>query len=287
MDWMEAPLTMSLKKGFTLIELLVVIAIIAILAAILFPVFAQAREKARAISCLSDLKQMGTAAKMYEQDYDETVISEHLQTAPDAEDAAQVGNGCGNVNDCHEYKKFWVYFIQPYVKNWQITVCPDADGEDGPEWVNNPKRTRRGAGLNINDLMSGWDDGYVKVSTISAPANKVQFADGMVVGDKDPWNDSVAGFQKWKQNPDQYGPTHIGSGAMFFNEDRASWEGSSVHVPAARHSGLCNVAFFDGHAKAIKLSSNWLPDGRKAERNGPNDLFGDVGVRGAGLGGGN
>jgi len=64
----------SRKRGFTLIELLVVIAIIAILAAILFPVFAQAREKARAISCLSNCKQMGTAVLMYAQDYDESIV---------------------------------------------------------------------------------------------------------------------------------------------------------------------------------------------------------------------
>lgn len=63
--------TLSRAKGFTLIELLVVIAIIAILAAILFPVFAQAREKARAASCLSNCKQLGTAAMMYSQDWDE------------------------------------------------------------------------------------------------------------------------------------------------------------------------------------------------------------------------
>jgi prepilin-type N-terminal cleavage/methylation domain-containing protein len=61
------------QKGFTLIELLVVIAIIAILAAILFPVFAQAREKARATACLSNMKQAGLALQMYAQDYDETM----------------------------------------------------------------------------------------------------------------------------------------------------------------------------------------------------------------------
>ena len=63
----------TIKRGFTLIELLVVIAIIAILAAILFPVFAQAREKARAASCLSNCKQIGTAIQLYTDDYDETL----------------------------------------------------------------------------------------------------------------------------------------------------------------------------------------------------------------------
>ena len=69
---------MQNKRGFTLIELLVVIAIIAILAAILFPVFAQAREKARQASCQSNLKQIGIAFKMYVQDYDEKWPSNHV-----------------------------------------------------------------------------------------------------------------------------------------------------------------------------------------------------------------
>src|ERR1700751_5673294 len=92
------------RRGFTLIELLVVIAIIAILAAILFPVFAQAREKARGISCLSNLKQTGLAFAMYVQDYDETTP---LQVSP----APSPNDGTGN--------SYWYILLQPYVKNWQ------------------------------------------------------------------------------------------------------------------------------------------------------------------------
>src|SRR5881394_285952 len=97
--------TWTMKRtAFTLIELLVVIAIIAILAAILFPVFAQAREKARGISCLSNLKQSGLAYAMYTQDYDETTP---LQKSNDPNSG------------------YWYNLIQPYVKNWQLMLCPD------------------------------------------------------------------------------------------------------------------------------------------------------------------
>jgi prepilin-type N-terminal cleavage/methylation domain-containing protein/prepilin-type processing-associated H-X9-DG protein len=266
---------MKRRAGFTLIELLVVIAIIAILAAILFPVFAQARAKARAISCISNQKQLANAARMYEQDYDETVISEWLDLAPVTPNP-----------DHSEYLKFWPARIQPYVKNWMVTVCPDVSQENGPDWVENPINTRRGAGININDMMSGWNQDAVKTAALQTPANKVQFADAMVVGDKDPWSDSVAGFNKWKQDRDNYSRiTHMGSGAFFMNPDRSNWEGSMVRIPSPRHSGTCNVTFFDGHAKAVKLSGVWLLPNRKAEWNGDNDIFGEVGVRGARLGG--
>lgn len=92
------------KTGFTLIELLVVIAIIAILAAILFPVFAQAREKARQTSCLSNSKQYATAILMYTQDYDETFP---MSAYP---------SSTGIVT--------FYLAIDPYVKNKQIAVCP-------------------------------------------------------------------------------------------------------------------------------------------------------------------
>src|SRR5688572_30226809 len=88
------------RRGFTLIELLVVIAIIAILAAILFPVFARAREAARKTSCTNNLKQIATAATMYSQDYDERVVPSYL-AAPQ--------NGANEI--------YWMGLILPYTKN--------------------------------------------------------------------------------------------------------------------------------------------------------------------------
>jgi prepilin-type N-terminal cleavage/methylation domain-containing protein/prepilin-type processing-associated H-X9-DG protein len=100
--------------GFTLIELLVVIAIIAILVGILFPVFAQAREAARAAVCLSNVKQVAAAELIYAQDYDETILPGELLN-PDASPVdLQIAN-------C------WVTLIQPYLKNRQVLFCPSFD----------------------------------------------------------------------------------------------------------------------------------------------------------------
>ncbi len=102
---------MRRNSGFTLIELLVVIAIIAILAAILFPVFARAREKARQTSCLSNVKQIMLGAKMYVQDYDETWPIARLYTVSGT---STYGSNPG----------FWPNLLMPYVKNEQVFVCP-------------------------------------------------------------------------------------------------------------------------------------------------------------------
>ena len=102
-----------MKKAFTLIELLVVIAIIAILAAILFPVFAQAREKARSASCLSNTKQMGLGLMMYAQDYDETYAPGYYYGNPSASGSL---DATGIIQ--------WSGMIYPYVKSWGIFVCP-------------------------------------------------------------------------------------------------------------------------------------------------------------------
>ena len=99
----------SPRRGFTLIELLVVIAIISILAAILFPVFAQAREKARQAACMSNLRQVGLAALQYTQDNDEFFV---------------LTERGGDIDDAHEY--YWGDMLQPYIKSWPMLHCPDS-----------------------------------------------------------------------------------------------------------------------------------------------------------------
>src|SRR5919205_521722 len=106
------------SAGFTLIELLVVIAIIAILAAILFPVFARARDKARQTACLSNMKQIGTGIMMYAQDYDELLPPSR-------------NNSTGGVTP-------WHWLIQPYVKSLPVFKCPSNQQTGGV--VNTPVR---------------------------------------------------------------------------------------------------------------------------------------------------
>ena len=148
----------SRRSGFTLIELLVVIAIIAILAAILFPVFAKAREKARQASCLSNVKQIALGFMQYAQDYDERNCPSY---------AGAVG---------------WPMLLQPYVKNTQIFKCPSAPGLiDG--WI-----------VNTNTIDTSWQAGTAtspisytfnsrlsnsSLGQLTAPAETIQIADGV------------------------------------------------------------------------------------------------------------
>jgi prepilin-type N-terminal cleavage/methylation domain-containing protein/prepilin-type processing-associated H-X9-DG protein len=132
------------RAAFTLIELLVVIAIIAIIAAILFPVFASAREKARQTSCLSNLKQIGLGALMYAQDYDERMIGTELGEEP-------------------EY--FWGDMIQPYAKNRQILTCPSESNK-----------------VQFSDPVAGFPDGISVEWSYHYAVNDVKDAQGNGIG---------------------------------------------------------------------------------------------------------
>ena len=283
--------------AFTLIELLVVIAIIAILAAILFPVFAQARAKARAITCLSNMKQIGTGSVMYAQDYDEFVLPARMGYS-----ATEVGKFG---NDVRDWARFWPYIIQPYIKNFGALKCPDVPTGGGPNWADDPEKKMTGGSIVINDTMSSWgnEDGFAAqtaLPSLSRPAQSVQFADAAAVskggGGWRAWDGSNAGRQAFLANPDDFSAYDKDNiGGVFHNPLRLSWEGtgSPTLVPVPRHNGLCNVVFYDGHAKAIKLSQFWIrpgitkiakhPDGSfdtKMDWGGEHDIFGDKNARG-------
>jgi len=115
-------MTFTRSRGFTLIELLVVIAIIAILAAILFPVFASAREKARQIDCTSNMKQLGLAYLQYIQDYDETCPIGYNGSYSYGPESAPLYN---NTVQPYGQPTGIAGQMQPYVKNWAIMTCPD------------------------------------------------------------------------------------------------------------------------------------------------------------------
>ncbi len=141
------------RRGFTLIELLVVIAIIAILAAILFPVFARAREKARQTNCLSNLKELGLAALMYVEDYDEDMLN-HITLTPG------------------DYK-VWPQQLYPYVKNRDIFTCPS---NPAGKWgdVADPD-TNFGYGMNI--WLSAWSYPGLCLADIQRPSETIWFGD--------------------------------------------------------------------------------------------------------------
>src|SRR5438132_13324872 len=122
---------MKKRRGFTLIELLVVIAIIAILAAILFPVFAQARDKARQTTCVSNAKQIALALMQYQQDYDERFVPTRFTIPGPAQGVCDGGTRI----------QPWSETIQPYVKNEGVVQCPSDGGSAAGNFGGRPRRS--------------------------------------------------------------------------------------------------------------------------------------------------
>jgi prepilin-type N-terminal cleavage/methylation domain-containing protein/prepilin-type processing-associated H-X9-DG protein len=220
----------SRRKAFTLIELLVVIAIIAILAAILFPVFAQAKESAKAASCLSNNKQLGLAVQMYLSDSDD-VYPGYVQDS-------FIGLGDNEV--------IWSGMVQPYVKNQGVFLCPSGKNTKyGGTWGE-----RGWLSIGLNNHYGGWLSGGVPMRVNAAqmvkPAQNVVFADSSP-GDKN------LGYRGYLS--DAWDPRVGACGAPI----TVNGTGDTL---SDRHRLGANVGLADGHTKfyPVKaLTPNGLP----------------------------
>ncbi len=235
----------KVRHGFTLIELLVVIAIIAILAAILFPVFAKAREKARQTSCLSNEKQLGLGFTQYVQDNDERLPQ------------GTVLNPMGGQG--------WASQIYPYVKSTGVYKCPDDSAQGGTNPVTYP--VSYGYNLNQSPALTQNGTTYNTLAALTAPAKTVLVfeVDGMTADPTTPTN--TASVSGWGTDGDN------GSGSYQTNIKYAmGCTGGSPNpcnnsLQTGRHTGGSNVLFNDGHVKY--LLSRYISSGTTAT--GQND----------------
>jgi prepilin-type N-terminal cleavage/methylation domain-containing protein/prepilin-type processing-associated H-X9-DG protein len=227
------------RKGFTLIELLVVIAIIAILAAILFPVFAQARESARKTSCLNNSKQLATAYMMYLQDFDET-FPPHVteRTAP----SGTPDTAAARAPFSYKTK------LDPYVKNAGIYKCPSAPAWPAPgpgrwfttDYGNNHNEANLAGANQQAWYQANPDFGFNEQVTLATIARPAQF---ILIGDAG----RASGL-----------PSRGGMYPQPWAFDDSSQPDANQQARfLARHQGGGNIAYADGHAKWMRPEQTW------------------------------
>jgi prepilin-type N-terminal cleavage/methylation domain-containing protein len=275
----------SSRRGFTLIELLVVIAIIAILAAILFPVFAQARAKARAVSCLSNVKQLSLGFLMYKQDYDENFVYWSWANSYDP----TWGSAPANPSLAH-FESMWINAIYPYVKNANIYFCPNSNdrstegqtdeanwcggilpcGQDGnlPVLLAVPVSYAMSEPLESGGLCGNGNTGPCSDASITYPAQSLLLADGMNLltsdgippsnAPTDPSHNYIMERVAFANGPADCWPNTTACGASYSGytyAQIAAAVGQSALDSQARHTAGDNLALCDGHAKYFRDSN--------------------------------
>jgi len=216
------------RLGFTLIELLVVIAIIAILAAILFPVFARAREKARQASCLSNCKELCMATLMYVDDNDDAIPW------------------------CYYGRYTWCCVIFPYVRNQQIYVCP-THGDNGLGVT----RVEPVIGIPINTYGYGWNIG-TSWNDQPGPAQGWYYTDGLGYRPDLPWPQCYRPFSRLGQLPQPAETVMLGDLSAIpgvWCQLIYGYTTDTGSLLPAYHNDGGNYAFCDGHAKWLSADS--------------------------------
>jgi prepilin-type N-terminal cleavage/methylation domain-containing protein/prepilin-type processing-associated H-X9-DG protein len=228
------------RRAFTLIELLVVIAIIAILAAILFPVFAQARDKARSAACLSNTKQIANAMLMYAQDYDERMVYSWYGTGPGGPDPSEP-----------RYK--WMDAVFPYIKNEQVFTCPSMDTQgDQKRYVYYLNRRGSQIGVprhygsyainiaywGVNDAQNGPAGQSLAVLAVPAETYWALEGDGNY---EIAWQNASCRGRKVEKN---------GVPVLNIEDSCPNGRGDKVF---GRHQQFANIVYCDGHAKATRI----------------------------------
>ncbi len=249
------------RRAFTLIELLVVIAIIAILAAILFPVFAQAREKARGISCLSNVKEVTLAWQMYLQDYDETMVPHRVGAFMPAPFTGT-------------YQR-WPYLCNPYIKNWQIFHCPSGGNPQGI-WGAGPNahiaNWQRLSQIGYNYLGLGiWCDcdaciQGVSLAAVNKPASTIAFVDSATQSTPaNPYPVKTNDGYYTVQAPAQYAAIYPAPNTCtWYDGSLGGWDWTKpgpkpnyMGWTIDRHTEGMNVGWVDGHSKFMRPSQLW------------------------------
>jgi prepilin-type N-terminal cleavage/methylation domain-containing protein/prepilin-type processing-associated H-X9-DG protein len=226
------------RRGFTLIELLVVVAIISILAAILFPVFARARENARRASCMSNLKQFGLAMIQYTQDYDER----YPPSSSGGHDSNPPGGSwLGNASDGSPLWT-WAQILYPYHKSVQILVCPSGE----PTYTAFPIRGHYGANYQL--IQQPAISNPLSIAAVVAPANTYAMMDS--------GNYTVTYLSGMSTNATPNNGSYIpgiGDAAnITCTATSTSYTRFEGDCQSGRHFGGINMAFADGHVKWLK-----------------------------------